>query len=178
MLCFNCLNWFRQTPLRLESPYSTSDGRSRSRLCCCISQEEKGRSNKNPHLASARRLWPYILEIWWLSCGCLESVRRASGGVDVWMVSLGCLAGRCLQGVWMVSGGYLWSVQMVCAVSRTWTGTKLGKNEVSDHWERRRRWCHNFEYSDYKTRSVQLNWNWGCAWQKWSWGYYLSRKES
>ena len=44
-----------------------------------------------------------MFEISWLSCVCLESVKRMSGGCleDVWMVSRGFL-----KVVWMVSGGF------------------------------------------------------------------------
>ena len=58
-----------------------------------------------------RKEWPYMFDIWCLSCGCLEGV---------WMVSGGCLEGvwRVLEGVWRVSGSNIWDFKLVCVVSR------------------------------------------------------------
>ena len=69
-----------QTPLRLESPNSTSDGRSRSWLCFCMEWRRK----EEPTPGFNRKVCPYMFEIWWLSCRCHEIF---------WWVSGGCLDG-------------------------------------------------------------------------------------
>ena len=50
-----------QTPFRLESPNSTSVGRSRSWLCFPTEEEEGREGRKNPHLAFSRRNDPTCL---------------------------------------------------------------------------------------------------------------------
>ena len=86
LLNMNQIHWdihyFCQTPLWLENPNSTSVEQSRCWLCFCMSQEGR----KEPPPTFYQKEWPYIVEIWWLSCWCLGCVYRVSG----W----------CLQGIW------------------------------------------------------------------------------
>ena len=89
-----------------------------SRSWLCFPTEEEGRrkeAGRNPHLASSKKDWPYMSELWWLYCGCLEGAWKFSGGclAVVWWVSGRCLegvlrvSGRCLDGVWRISMGCL-----------------------------------------------------------------------
>ena len=55
-------------------------------------KEEKGSRKEESTPRFYQKEWPYMFEILWMSCGCLESVWKESGGCldHVWRVSLGC----------------------------------------------------------------------------------------
>ena len=82
--------WFLycQFPLWLESPNSTSFGRSRGWLFYHMSHVT-GIRKEGPPPSFCQKEWTYMFEMWLMSCGCPESVWRVSGGCleDVWMVS-------------------------------------------------------------------------------------------
>ena len=66
--------------------------------------QEGRKKTEEPTPSFYQREWPYMSELWWMSCGCLEIVRKLSEGclAGVWWLSW-----RCLMDVCKVSGGCL-----------------------------------------------------------------------